>query len=48
MQPFGWKNGKSDILSKMVEDVSRYSESRTSVKQATRHRVIRNASFIYL
>jgi hypothetical protein len=27
MQLFCWKNGKPEILSKMVKDVSRYSES---------------------
>jgi hypothetical protein len=48
MKPCCWKHGKPEILSKMVKDVSRYSESWTSRKHITRHTVIRKAFFIYL
>jgi hypothetical protein len=48
MQPCCWKHGKPEILSQIVKDVSRYSESWASIKQEPRHNVIRKACFICL
>jgi hypothetical protein len=48
MQPCCWKHSNPEILSKMVKDVSMYSESWSSMKQAPRQTLIRKGCFLYL
>jgi hypothetical protein len=47
MNPIARNNGKPKILSKVVKDISMYSELQRSIKEAPRKIVVR-AWFIHL